>query len=93
MAPFAEVPIVSLRDSPPVEVFKEPDLLDEWWRSESIYSLERRAIFSQVRLRFITIYCLTLPDMGLHYTWQPLHQAGRLHLPRACRLPSSPYPG
>ncbi|KAH7357639.1 Rieske [2Fe-2S] iron-sulfur domain-containing protein [Pyrenochaeta sp. MPI-SDFR-AT-0127] len=30
-----------------MEVSKEPDLLDGWWTSEDLFSLERRAIFSK----------------------------------------------
>lgn len=48
MAPFAETPIMSFRETPTVEVFKEPDLLDGWWTSEKLFSLERRAVFSTV---------------------------------------------
>jgi hypothetical protein len=33
-----------------MEVSKEPELLDGWFTSEDLYSLERRAIFSKVRL-------------------------------------------
>ncbi|KAF1995060.1 ISP domain-containing protein [Amniculicola lignicola CBS 123094] len=31
---------------PSIEVTKEPDLLDGWWTSDYLFSLERRAIFS-----------------------------------------------
>ncbi|KAF2183334.1 ISP domain-containing protein [Zopfia rhizophila CBS 207.26] len=47
MAPFVETPALSLLSNPRVEVSNEPDLLDGWWNSENIFSLERRAIFSK----------------------------------------------
>ncbi|KAF2261448.1 ISP domain-containing protein, partial [Lojkania enalia] len=42
-------------------VSKEPDLLDGWWTSEYLYSLERRAIFSKAsfdRRSYITWICI-----------------------------------
>ncbi|KAF2117973.1 hypothetical protein BDV96DRAFT_685594 [Lophiotrema nucula] len=47
MAPFAETPILSFYRHSPIEVSKEADLLDGWWTSDYLYSLERRAIFSK----------------------------------------------
>ncbi|KAF1849712.1 ISP domain-containing protein [Cucurbitaria berberidis CBS 394.84] len=32
---------------PPVEVCKEPDLIDGWWTLDNLFALERRAIFSK----------------------------------------------
>ena len=50
MAPFAEVLIVPMSSISPVEVCKEPDLIDGWWTSHHLFTLERRAIFSKVHL-------------------------------------------
>ncbi|ORY12213.1 Rieske [2Fe-2S] iron-sulfur domain-containing protein [Clohesyomyces aquaticus] len=47
MAPFAETPILSHHTKSPIEVSKEPDLLDGWWTSEYLFALERRAVFSK----------------------------------------------
>ncbi|KAF2709249.1 ISP domain-containing protein [Pleomassaria siparia CBS 279.74] len=48
MAPFTETPIFSSKRRSPFQVSKEPDLLDGWWTSDYVFSLERRAIFSKV---------------------------------------------
>lgn len=55
MAPFAETPILSMSGNLAPEVAKEPDLLDGWWTSESLYALERRAIFSKASFPYIYI--------------------------------------
>ncbi|KAF1940197.1 ISP domain-containing protein [Clathrospora elynae] len=47
MAPFAEVPISPTPRVSRSEVGKEPDLVDGWWTSDDVFSLERRAILSK----------------------------------------------
>jgi hypothetical protein len=81
MAPFAETPILSFYQHSRIEVTKEPDLLDGWWTSNYLYSLERRAVFSKASYELSgCVHALTLADVDMRCPPQSFQQTRRLHL-------------
>ncbi|CAO2658552.1 Nn.00g062750.m01.CDS01 [Neocucurbitaria sp. VM-36] len=61
MAPFAEVLILPMSSLSPMEVGKEPDIIDGWWTSHHLFALERRAIFSKSWLCIVHCSSFTRP--------------------------------
>src|ERR1700761_8341132 len=67
-------------DAAEVKVTKEPELPAGWWTDDSLFQLERRAIFSKV---VCPTMCpgsvLTRAELALRQPPQSIYKAGRLH--------------